>query len=100
MKLTLYRKKEAVNQMWAFKVYIDEALMGEIKMGETVEFFMEPGTHEIYLEVDDYFSDALSFQMTGDLVMECGTLKRSSMGILKLLMSPRQPAQNTYVKIL
>ncbi|MEW7989092.1 MAG: TIR domain-containing protein [Candidatus Thiodiazotropha sp.] len=105
--ITLKRKKTSSYQIRQFAITIDDSVVGKIKSGETKQFKVPCGCHDIGIKIDLYKSEPLRIDLKPDqtLDLECGdrspetykeafTLK----GIEKSLNSLIKPKQYLYVQ--
>lgn len=51
-KVRIIRRKNIITRKYDLNVMIDAKSMGSIKDGETCEFNVEPGSHEIYTNIE------------------------------------------------
>jgi len=59
--LTIVRDSGYADRMRAYKVILDGAVIGEIRNGETKEFRVTPGEHQLSLKIDWCGSKAIAF---------------------------------------
>lgn len=74
----------------SFMVWIDDRKFGPIKPGKTQEFYIEPGRHEIWIQVDWSKTSPMSVDVNADrqTVLICGPAPWSDMLSLKFWFSP------------
>ena len=65
-KLTMHRSRELNNKIRIFKIHIDGKQVGEIRYGETIDFEVTPGRHEVVAKVDWCRSQVVEFEVTED----------------------------------
>ena len=59
--LTVVRDSGYADRMRAYKVILDGAIIGEIRNGETKDFLVAPGEHQLSLKIDWCGSKAIAF---------------------------------------
>ncbi|MEW8505333.1 MAG: TIR domain-containing protein [Candidatus Thiodiazotropha sp.] len=105
--ITLKRKKTSSYQIRQFAITIDDHVVGKIKSGETKQFKVPCGSHNIGIKIDLYKSEPLHIDLKPDqnLDLECGdrspeTLREAFTlkGIEKSLNSLVKPKQYLYVQ--
>ncbi|MEW8491994.1 MAG: toll/interleukin-1 receptor domain-containing protein, partial [Candidatus Thiodiazotropha endolucinida] len=105
--ITLKRKKTSSYQIRQFAITIDENVVGKIKSGETKQFKVPCGSHDIGVKIDLYKSEPLRVDLNPEqtLDLECGdrspeTFKEAFTlkGIEKSLNSLIKPKQYLYVQ--
>lgn len=74
--IRIERKARYVASARKFKIFIDGKMERKISTGEVLEFYLEPGIHEIYLKIDWSKSKRIKVNVspggTTDLI--CGTI--------------------------
>jgi len=61
----------------AYKVVLDDEVIGSIKNGEEKEFDVHVGRHELFLKIDWCSSNSISFDADGSVLnFECGSSLR------------------------
>ncbi|MEW8584179.1 MAG: hypothetical protein AB2531_00315 [Candidatus Thiodiazotropha sp.] len=105
--ITLKRKKTSSYQIRQFAITIDDSVVGKIKSGETKQFKVPCGSHDIGIKIDLYKSEPLRIDLKPEqtLDLECGdrspeTFKEAFTlkGIEKSLNSVIKPRQYLYVQ--
>ncbi len=106
--ISLTRKKTASYQVRQFTITVDDNAVGKIKSGQTKQFKLPSGTHEIGVKVDLYKSQPFLVDLKPDqtLTLECGdrspeTLREafSLKGLEKSINSLIKPKQYLYVQL-
>ena len=64
--LKIVRDSGYADRLRAYQVILDGRRVGEIKDGETQEFAIVPGQHQISLKIDWCGSKAIEFTVTGE----------------------------------
>ena len=59
--LTVVRDSGYADRMRAYKVILDGVIIGEIRNGQTKEFLVAPGDHQLSLKIDWCGSKAVAF---------------------------------------
>jgi hypothetical protein len=58
----------------AYKIVLDDNVIGEIKNGEQVELNAPPGKHQLFLKIDWCSSNTINFESdTNTTEFECGS---------------------------
>ena len=82
--IKIKRDSGAADRGRAYKVMLDEKVIGEVNNGQEVTFEVPKGTHNLYLKIDWCSSNKISFDIKdADIVFECG----SSLRGLKMFLS-------------
>ena len=68
-KLTLSRKKNFVGCLVAFTIYIDNQKVGKIKNGETIQFDITAGNHQISINKNNAINIMINGDTTADVVV-------------------------------
>ncbi|MBN1929984.1 MAG: hypothetical protein JW786_00045 [Desulfobacterales bacterium] len=78
----------------AYKVVLDDEVIGKIKNGKKAEFDVPPGKHQLYLQVDWIKSDMVEFNADANVVeFDCGTNLRgfkALFAIFYMYLAPRE----------
>ena len=71
--ILLKRKKEWVDRVRKYKVFLDDVLVGNIKSGGDLKIEVSNGTHKIFLKIDWMGSNILEIVKGSDVItLECG----------------------------
>jgi hypothetical protein len=82
--IKIKRDSGYADRLRAYKVILDEKVIGYIKNGQDVFFEVSKGTHQLYLKVDWCRSNKINFESNDrDIEFECG----SSLRGLKMLLN-------------
>ncbi len=68
-KLILNRKKNFIGSLVSFSIYIDNKLVGKIKNGQTLEFEVSGGVHQISINKNNAVSITINTDTTADVVV-------------------------------
>lgn len=61
----------------AYKVVLDDNVIGDVKNGEEIEFDVPDGNHKFFLKIDWCRSNSVAFDMSGSTEsFECGSSLR------------------------
>lgn len=63
MGITIKRYDQSVNAELDYRVYVDFQYIIDIRNGETIYLDAPFGAHSIYLEVDDFITKAVEFEL-------------------------------------
>jgi hypothetical protein len=93
--IRITRASEWRNLFRAFKVFIDDNLVGTIKNGATVEYPVSPGIHRVYLEIDWCVTSTVEIDC--DLGKEIALMCGSSEWARRFLIP--QPIPDAYIQL-
>jgi hypothetical protein len=82
--LTITRMSAYPDKFRAYKIILDNNVVGEIRDGQSYSLEVPPGQHNLYLKIDWCTSNSIAFESDGTPVeFECGNDLRG----LKLLVA-------------
>ncbi|MGT2923786.1 hypothetical protein ACVR0O_01060 [Streptococcus caviae] len=64
--IRLERGRKGANMFRKFKVFIDDDCVGKIKRGESLEFSVPEGMHEVYCKIDWEQSNTLTVNVPAE----------------------------------
>ena len=75
--IKIKRDSGYADRLRAYKVVLDEKVIGEIKNGQEVAFEIPKGSHQLYLKIDWCRSNIINFDADdSDAGFECGSSLR------------------------
>ena len=75
--IKIKRDSGYVDRLRAYKVILDEKVIGEIKNGQEITLEIPKGSHQLYLKIDWCRSNIINFDINDDNVeFECGSSLR------------------------
>ena len=60
--LKIDSKKELLNILRSYKIYVDGKFIGKVSNGKTQSFDIEPGKHSVYAKLDFFKSNKIDIQ--------------------------------------
>ena len=105
--ITLKRNKSSSNQLRQFTITVDNRSVGKIKAGQSKQFRLPCGDHDIGIKLDFYKSKPLKVNLKPDdnVLLECGdrapeTIREAFTfkGFEKSINSIIKPSQYLYIK--
>ena len=71
-RITIHRHSESENRFRSYKILVNGKELGKIKNGKTVTLDLEPGIHELRLEIDWCCSNSIEFEIAEGEEIEFG----------------------------
>ena len=68
--LKIESKKEFLNRLRSYKIFIDNELVGKVQNGKIQNFELEPGNHKVYAKLDFFKSKEIGIQINENEVTE------------------------------
>ncbi len=68
--LKVTSKRELLNILRSYKIYIDGKLVGKVQNGKIQNFEIEPGNHKVYAKLDLFKSNEIDVQINENEVTE------------------------------
>lgn len=100
MSITITRYNQSVSLDLDFEVFIDGAHIVNIQNGEAITIDVPSGMHEIHLEVDDYKTKKVEFEISdfSELNFICGSKMPEKAGI-RSPFSIRRMSHFAYIEL-
>lgn len=72
--IKIKRDSGYADRLRAYKIILDEKVIGEIKNDQEIELEIPNGSHNLYLKIDWCFSNKIDFELTNETVeFACGS---------------------------
>ena len=68
--LKISSKRELLNILRSYKVYVDGKLVGKVQNGKIQNFELEPGSHKVYAKLDFFKSNEIEILINENEVTE------------------------------
>ena len=77
--IKITRDSGYADRLRAYKIILDEKVIGEIKNGQKIEIEIPKGSHKLYLKIDWCRSNIIDFKLDDDIAeFECGSNLRGA----------------------
>ena len=86
----IHREKQLADAARAYRIFVDDEEKGEIRRGETADFFVPEGTHRIQLIIDWCSSPEIEFTASAEetVEFECGNNTKGFFAMYYIMFKP------------
>jgi len=88
----IHRENEFADAVRAYQIFVDGEKKGEIRRGESQDFFVPEGTHRIQLKIDWCGSPEIEFNVGTEETAEfdCGNNTKFFLALYYVLIAPNE----------